>query len=144
MHVERHYAPGLPPIEAMAGELNQVWTNLVDNAIDAMDGHGTLARLAPRPARPPGWVVVEIADTGPGMTPEVRGPRVRAVLHDQGGRQGHRPRALDISRRIVVERHSGDIDHRRRPGWHAGAGAPARTATRATPERRHRTTEDDR
>ena len=48
--VERDYAPDLPPVDAYAGELNQVWTNLVDNALDAMAGAGTL-RLATHPPR---------------------------------------------------------------------------------------------
>ena len=106
--VERHYAPGLPPIEAMAGELNQVWTNLVDNAIDAMDGEGTLT-VSARPDEAAGWVVVEVADTGPGMPPEVQAHAFEPFFttKDVGKGTGL---GLDISRRIVVERHSGDID----------------------------------
>jgi signal transduction histidine kinase len=106
--VERHYAPGLPPIEAMAGELNQVWTNLVDNAIDAMGGEGTLT-VSARPDEAAGWVVVEIADTGPGMPPEVQAHAFEPFFttKDVGKGTGL---GLDISRRIVVERHSGDID----------------------------------
>ena len=87
--VERHYAPGLPPIEAMAGELNQVWTNLVDNAIDAMDGAGTLTVSARPDADGLGGRRGRrhrLRDAARGA-----GPRLRAVLHDQGGRQGHRP-----------------------------------------------------
>ena len=66
--VQREYADDLPVIEAAPGELNQVWTNLIDNAVDAMEGAGTLrvATYADQHA-----VVVEIADTGPGMTEEV-------------------------------------------------------------------------
>jgi len=106
--VERHYAPGLPPIEAMAGELNQVWTNLVDNAIDAMDGVGTLT-ISARPDEAAGWVVVEVADTGPGMPSEVQAHAFEPFFttKDVGKGTGL---GLDISRRIVVERHSGDID----------------------------------
>ena len=106
--VERHYAPGLPPIEAMAGELNQVWTNLVDNAIDAMGGEGTLT-VSARPDEAAGWVVVEVADTGPGMPPEVQAHAFEPFFttKDVGKGTGL---GLDISRRIVVERHSGDID----------------------------------
>jgi signal transduction histidine kinase len=106
--VERHYAPGLPPIEAMAGELNQVWTNLVDNAIDAMGGAGTLT-VSARPDEAAGWVVVEIADTGPGMPPDVQAHAFEPFFttKDVGKGTGL---GLDISRRIVVERHSGDID----------------------------------
>ena len=60
--VVRDYGADVPRIEAYAGELNQVWTNLIDNALDAMDGEGTL-RVTTR-ADGDG-VVVEIADTGP-------------------------------------------------------------------------------
>ncbi|HEY6747725.1 MAG TPA: ATP-binding protein, partial [Mycobacteriales bacterium] len=67
--VVREYDPALPRIEAYAGELNQVWTHLVVNAIDAMPGIGTL-RLSTRAAGT--GVVVEVADTGAGMSDEVR------------------------------------------------------------------------
>lgn len=69
IEVVRAYAPGLPRIEAFPGELNQVWTNLIDNAVDAMDGHGRLElRVAPGPNR----VEVAICDDGPGIPPDVR------------------------------------------------------------------------
>jgi signal transduction histidine kinase len=67
--VTRDYAPDLPRIEAYAGELNQVWTNLIDNAIDAMDGKGELLiRTYPDHDH----VVVEISDNGPGIPPEIK------------------------------------------------------------------------
>ena len=84
----RDYAD-LPPIDAYAGELNQVWTNLIDNAVDAMEGAGTLTVRTRSRGRP---VVVEIADTGSGHATGGHRSRVRAVLHDQGRRQGHRAR----------------------------------------------------
>ena len=59
--VVREYAGDVPSIEAVPGELNQVWTNLIDNAIDAMDGHGTL-RVVTRVDGD--RVIVEIIDTG--------------------------------------------------------------------------------
>ena len=55
----RDYAADVPRIEAIAGELNQVWTNLIDNAVDAMDGARHAARLRPAPTAT--RVVVEIA-----------------------------------------------------------------------------------
>ncbi|MGH8872071.1 MAG: sensor histidine kinase [Acidimicrobiia bacterium] len=61
--------PDLPQIEASGRDLNQVWTNLIDNAADAMDGAGTLTIRA---ARENGAVVVRISDTGRGIDPEVR------------------------------------------------------------------------
>ena len=95
----------VPPIEAYAGELNQVWTNLIDNAVDAMDGAGTLTvgTRADGDA-----VVVEIADTGPGMPPEVQARAFEPFFttKDVGKGTGL---GLDISRRIVVERHGGEI-----------------------------------
>jgi signal transduction histidine kinase len=103
--VVREYAE-LPDIEAYAGELNQVWTNLVDNAVDAMDGRGTLTvRTSAEGAR----VVVEIADTGPGMPPEVAARAFEPFFttKDVGKGTGL---GLDIARRIVVERHGGEIE----------------------------------
>ena len=110
--VERDYAGGLPRIEAHAGELNQVWTNIIDNAVDAMNGAGTL-RLVTR-ADGDG-VVIEIGDTGPGMTPEAAARAFEAfyTTKDVGKGTGL---GLDIARRIVVERHGGTIAIDSRPG----------------------------
>ena len=110
--VERDYAADVPRIEANAAELNQVWTNLIDNAVDAMDGRGTL-RVTTR-ADGDG-VVVEIADTGTGMLPAVQ---VHAfdpfyTTKDVGKGTGL---GLDISRRIVVEGHRGQIEVASQPG----------------------------
>jgi signal transduction histidine kinase len=60
--------PDLPQIEASGRDLNQVWTNLIDNAADAMDGSGTLTIEA---ERDDDVVVVRVSDTGPGIDPEV-------------------------------------------------------------------------
>ncbi len=110
--VERDFGADVPPIEAYAGELNQVWTNLIDNAIDAMDGEGTL-RVATRNAED--GVVVEIADTGSGMPPEVAAHAFEAfyTTKDVGKGTGL---GLDIARRIVVERHGGTITIDSQPG----------------------------
>jgi signal transduction histidine kinase len=110
--VVRDYSAGLPRIEAYAGELNQVWTNLIDNAVDAMDGTGTL-RLATRLEGDS--VVVEIGDTGPGMPPQVAARAFEAfyTTKDVGKGTGL---GLDIARRIVVERHGGTITIDSRPG----------------------------
>ncbi|MGZ7087534.1 MAG: sensor histidine kinase, partial [Ilumatobacteraceae bacterium] len=93
-------------------ELNQVWTNLIDNAIDAMEGHGTL-RISSR--HDDGHVVIDIADTGHGIDAHVQ-ERVFEpffTTKDVGKGTGL---GLDISRRIVVERHSGEITFDSRPG----------------------------
>ncbi len=111
--VERDYDPATPQVEAVPGELNQVWTNLIDNAIDAMDGQGTLA-LSARPGAG-GGVVVEITDSGSGMPEEVRAHAFEPFFttKDVGRGTGL---GLDISRRIVVDRHSGDITIESAPG----------------------------
>jgi signal transduction histidine kinase len=110
--IVREYGPDVPRIEAYAGELNQVWTNLIDNAVDAMDGQGTLT-IATR-AEGDG-VMVEVRDTGPGMPPEVVARAFEAFFttKDVGKGSGL---GLDIARRIVVERHGGDIEIDSRPG----------------------------
>ena len=110
--VERDYATDLPAVDAYAGELNQVWTNLVDNALDAMAGRGTL-RLSARPLD--GGVVVEVGDTGPGITPEVAERAFEAFFTTKDVGQGT-GLGLDIARRIVVERHGGTIAIDSEPG----------------------------
>jgi signal transduction histidine kinase len=106
VQVTREYAEDLPRIEANPGELNQVWTNLVDNAVDAMAGSGTL-RVTTRSSD--GWVVVEIGDTGPGLTPEAEARAFEAFYTTKEVGKGT-GLGLDIARRIVVERHGGTID----------------------------------
>jgi signal transduction histidine kinase len=110
--VIRDYEPGVPRIEANPADLNQVWTNIIDNAIDAMKAHGTL-RISTR--ADPEYVVVEIADTGPGMTAAVQARAFEAfyTTKDVGKGTGL---GLDIARRIVVERHHGQITIDSRPG----------------------------
>lgn len=110
--VIRDYGPGVPRIEANPADLNQVWTNIIDNAIDAMNAHGTL-RISTR--ADPEHIFVEIADTGPGMTAEVQARAFEAfyTTKDVGKGTGL---GLDIARRIVVERHHGQITIDSRPG----------------------------
>ncbi|MBA2455345.1 MAG: ATP-binding protein [Nocardioidaceae bacterium] len=110
--VARDYGNDVPRIEAIAGELNQVWTNLIDNAIDAMGGTGTL-RVSTRVDE--NGVVVEIGDTGPGMPKEVQAHAFEPfyTTKDVGKGTGL---GLDISRRIIVERHGGEIVIESRPG----------------------------
>jgi len=95
----------VPQIEAIPGELNQVWTNLIDNAIDAMDGTGTLRISTSATDRD---VVVAIADSGPGVPDDVL-PHVFEpffTTKDVGHGTGL---GLDISRRIIADRHGGEI-----------------------------------
>ena len=112
VRVVRDFAAELPRVPGDAGELNQVWTNLLDNAVDAMDGSGTLRVSAHADGD---GVVVEIADTGPGMPENVRAHAFEPFFttKDVGKGTGL---GLDIARRVVVERHGGDI------AIHTGAG----------------------
>jgi signal transduction histidine kinase len=110
--VVREYAAGVPRIGAYPGELNQVWASLIDNALDAMGGTGTL-RLATS-AEPDG-VVVEVADTGPGMPPEVAARAFDPFYTTKDAGQGT-GLGLDIARRTVVERHGGSISIDSQPG----------------------------
>jgi len=110
--VVRDYGSGVPQIEAYPGELNQVWTNLIDNAIDAMDGAGTL-RLATRVEGDE--VVIEVGDTGPGMPQAVAARAFEAFYTTKGAGKGT-GLGLDIAQRIVVQRHGGTISIDSRPG----------------------------
>jgi signal transduction histidine kinase len=110
--VVRDYGADVPRIDAYAGELNQVWTILIDNAVDAMDGSGTLG-LTTRAED--GTVVIEVRDTGPGMPPQVAARAFEAFYTTKDAGQGA-GLGLDIARRIVVERHGGAITINSRPG----------------------------
>ena len=109
--VVRDYGADVPQIQALAAELNQVWTNLVTNALDAMEGRGAL-RVSTRLGRDA--VIVEVADTGPGMSPETMEHVFDPFFTTKGVGQGT-GLGLDISRRII-ERHRGDISVDSRPG----------------------------
>ncbi len=102
----------LPPIPAYPAELNQVWTNLIDNAVSAMDGHGT---LTVRTARDNDWVMVEIGDTGPGVPPEIKDRIFEPFFTTKPVGEGT-GLGLDISWRIVVNRHHGDLRVESEPG----------------------------
>jgi signal transduction histidine kinase len=110
--VVRDYGSEVSRVEANAAELNQVWTNLIDNAIDAMDGNGTL-RVATR--QDGDAVVVEIADTGLGMPADVQARAFDPFYTTKEVGKGT-GLGLDISRRIVVEHHNGDIAIDVQPG----------------------------
>ncbi|MFW3173086.1 ATP-binding protein [Geodermatophilus sp. CPCC 206100] len=110
--VVRDHAPGVPRIEAAAAELNQLWTNLVDNALDAMGGEGTLRVSTCVDDR--GAVVVEIGDTGPGMSVETQQHAFEPFFTTKGVGEGA-GLGLHMARRIV-DAHHGDIGIRLRPG----------------------------
>ncbi|HEV2450918.1 MAG TPA: ATP-binding protein [Streptosporangiaceae bacterium] len=103
--VVKDYDPGLPRIPAYPGELNQVWTNLIDNAVAAMDGTGT---LTVRTALDRDQILVEFADTGPGVPPDIQKRIFEPFFTTKPVGQGT-GLGLDISWRIVVSRHHGDL-----------------------------------
>ncbi|HSJ44606.1 MAG TPA: HAMP domain-containing sensor histidine kinase [Euzebyales bacterium] len=110
--VIRDYAPQLPTIHAYGGQLNQVWTNLIDNAIDAVVGRGAvIVRAAPDGD----GVCVQVEDDGPGIHDELRGqvfdPFVTTKPPGQGTGLG-----LSISHQIVTEAHGGRMTVHSRPG----------------------------
>lgn len=110
--VVREYADDLPLIQAYAGELNQVWTNIIDNAIDAMDGDGT---LIVRARKDPPWIVVEIEDNGPGIPEENQLKIFDPFFTTKGPGEGT-GLGLNISRTLIEKKHGGKIALRSRPG----------------------------
>jgi len=112
VRVVTEFDRALPPVPVHAGELSQVWTNLIDNAVQAMDGSGVLTL---RTRRDGDHVRVEVCDTGPGVPPELRSrifaPFFTTKPVGQGSGLG-----LDISYRIVVGRHGGDLSVESEPG----------------------------
>ncbi|MBA9003571.1 MULTISPECIES: ATP-binding protein [Thermomonospora] len=112
VRVRTSYDPDLPQITVYAAELNQVWTNLIDNALYAMGGSGT---LTVRTAREGDRALVEIADTGPGI-PEENLERIFTPFFTTKPVGEGTGLGLDISWRIVVDRHGGDIRVESRPG----------------------------
>ena len=111
IRVETDYAADLPTIRAHPGELNQVWTNLIDNAVDAMDAGGTL-RLS---ARPEGdFLRVTVADTGPGIAPELQSRIFEPFFTTKGVGEGT-GLGLDVVRRILSS-HRADVKVESQPG----------------------------
>ncbi|MCD9625235.1 ATP-binding protein [Rhabdothermincola salaria] len=111
IRIVREYADDRPRIEARPGELNQVWTNLVDNAVDAMEGRGTL-RLSVRVDGED--LLVEVGDDGPGMSDDVQARAIEPFFTTKPVGKGT-GLGLDISNRIV-EGHHGSISIASIPG----------------------------
>jgi signal transduction histidine kinase len=112
IEVVKDYDRSLPAIPAYAAELNQVWTNLIDNAIGAMEGKGT---LTVRTSRSENCAVVEIGDTGSGIPPEIKDRIFEPFFTTKAVGQGT-GLGLDITWRIVVKKHHGDITVESVPG----------------------------
>jgi signal transduction histidine kinase len=110
--VVKEYDHGLPDLPVYAAELNQVWTNLIDNAVSAMAGVGT---LTVRTRRVEDFAEIEIADTGPGVDEAIR-PRIFEPFFTTKPVGEGTGLGLDISWRIVVDKHHGDIEVESVPG----------------------------
>ena len=110
--VHREYSPNLPLIEAYTGELNQVWTNLIDNAIDAMDGKGEITLRTRQEGQ---WVVVEIEDTGPGIPEDIQSSIFEPFFTTKGPGKGT-GMGLNITHSIITQRHQGKINLYSQPG----------------------------
>jgi signal transduction histidine kinase len=110
--VRREYAPDLPRIQAYASELNQVWTNIIDNAADAMEGKG---EIVVRTRREGEWVVVEIEDNGPGI-PEAIQPKLFDPFFTTKPPGAGTGLGLNISHNIIVQKHGGTIAVTSQPG----------------------------
>jgi signal transduction histidine kinase len=109
--VHRDYQPVPLLVNSFGSELNQVWTNLIDNAIDAMNGNGD---LRVRTYRDNGCVVVEIGDNGPGISPEIRAHIFEPFFTTKAVGEGT-GLGLDTVQRIV-RRHKGNIQVNSQPG----------------------------
>ncbi|MBD2105580.1 ATP-binding protein [Nodosilinea sp. FACHB-13] len=110
--VERDYDATLPKLMAHGSELNQVWTNLIDNAIDAMGEKGTLTL---RTCHFQGDARVEIIDTGPGIPPEIKSRIYEPFFTTKGVGKGS-GLGLETVLRIVENRHHGTISVETAPG----------------------------
>ncbi len=110
--VVREYSDNLPRIQAYGSELNQVWTNIMDNAINAMNGNG---KITVKTYKQDEWLVVEIKDSGPGIPEEIQlkifDPFFTTKPPGEGTGMG-----LNISHNIVVQKHKGEIKVKSKPG----------------------------
>jgi signal transduction histidine kinase len=112
IEVVRKYDDTLPRICAYGSELNQVWTNLLDNAVDAMAGKGQIVLSTRRENED---VVVEIADNGPGIPEEIQVRIFEPFFTTKGVGKGT-GLGLDIAYRVIVGHHKGDLQVVSSPG----------------------------
>ncbi|MBV6402478.1 MAG: Adaptive-response sensory-kinase SasA [Anaerolineales bacterium] len=110
--VKREYAPNLPRIEAYASELNQVWTNIIDNAVDAMDGSGVIIL---RTYIEDHNVVVEIMDNGPGIPEDIL-MRIYEPFFTTKPPGSGTGLGLHISHDIIANHHRGQLLVKSKPG----------------------------
>ena len=111
INVIREYDPNLPRICAFGGELNQVWTNLLSNSVEAMQGKG---EIRVRSSRELERVLIEIQDNGPGIPPEIQSRIFEPFFTTKGVGEGT-GLGLDTVRRII-RNHHGEIRVTSKPG----------------------------
>jgi signal transduction histidine kinase len=112
INVQRDYGLNIPKVPAHGSELNQVWTNLLDNAADAMDGKG---EIVIRTRRQNGWAVVEIEDNGPGIPVEIA-PRIFDPFFTTKAPGKGTGLGLSTSYAIVTQKHRGEMRVESKPG----------------------------
>jgi signal transduction histidine kinase len=112
VEIKRDYAPDLPLIEAFGSELNQVWTNIIDNAVAAMDGQGKISLHTHWEGD---WVVVEITDNGPGIPEAIQSQVFDPFFTTKPPGEGT-GLGLNISHNIIVQKHKGTISVTSKPG----------------------------
>ena len=110
--VVKDYDRSLPGLPGYASELNQVWTNMIDNAVSAMNGTGTLTI---RTARDGDCALIEIGDTGPGIPADIKNRIFEPFFSTKPVGEGT-GLGLDIAWRIVVNKHHGDLQVESVPG----------------------------
>jgi signal transduction histidine kinase len=110
--IKREYSPNLHHIEAYASELNQVWTNIIDNAIDAMNGNGEIVL---RTYSEDNNVIVEITDDGPGIPEEIRSRIFEPFFTTKSPGKGT-GLGLHISHDIISNQHHGQLMVESKPG----------------------------
>jgi signal transduction histidine kinase len=110
--VEREYSENLPRIQAYGSELNQVWTNIIDNAIDAMSGNG---RITIKTYKENQHLVVELKDSGPGIPEDIQSKIFDPFFTTKSVGKGT-GLGLNISHNIIVQKHKGEIKVKSRPG----------------------------
>ena len=110
----REYESSLPHVNAIGNELNQVWTNIIDNAIDSISNHGTILIRTKNESK--GHILVEIVDSGSQGIPKDIQPRIFEPFFTTKELGKGTGLGLSISRRIIVDTHKGDIHFTSRPG----------------------------
>jgi signal transduction histidine kinase len=110
--VQRDYDESLPLVQVFAGDLNQVWTNILDNAISAMNGQGTIYI---KTFKEDTWVVIQIKDNGPGIAMDIQSKVFDPFFTTKAPGEGT-GLGLNISHNIIVEKHKGRMNLYSRPG----------------------------